>query len=59
MNVSTWWCGSGCNFNFWCEGACTKVGAALGLLSSIATVAGLIIVLYQLSGGQSTEVGKN
>ena len=58
-DVSTPWCGSRCKFNLWCEGACNKSGALIGLLSSIATIAGLVLALYQLSDTNSTEVGKN
>ena len=58
-DVSTPWCGSRCKFNLWCEGACNKSGALIGLLSSIATIAGLVLALYQLSDASSTEVGKN
>ena len=40
------WCGTGCNFNVWFEGAYKKIGAAVGFLSAVATIVGLLAQFY-------------
>ena len=49
------WCGTGCNVNVWFKGAYKKIGAAVGFLSAVATIVGLLAQFLSSSVGKTSS----